>query len=183
MPGRYGEHFDQLPLLVAYAQPPLVPGLVGFRPAPTILGGDCINSAVSGDRHGRRGPPSTSLLITAGKDVDADPGLRWGRLCVGMTIPLLAEGHRKWRLVSGTLPDGPARIESQPRRHSDAGMRDRSGAGTAGLNGQRSPVILSHSRTNWVCVLRNASQSVGASTLNSVIGMPPAGGGTSARGE
>jgi hypothetical protein len=52
-----------------------------------------------------------------------------------------------------------------------------------GPNGQRSPVILSHSRTNWVCVLRNASQSVGTSTLNSVIGMPPAGGGTSTRGE
>jgi hypothetical protein len=35
------------------------------------------------------GPPSTSLLITAGKDVDA-----------GMTIPPPPEGHRQRRLVS-----------------------------------------------------------------------------------
>ena len=45
------------------------------------------------------GPPSTSLLITAGKDVDADPGLRSGKACVGMTISLPPEGHRKGRLV------------------------------------------------------------------------------------
>ena len=57
------------------------------------------------------------------------------------------------------------------------------GYSPARLSDQRSPVILSHSRANCVCVLRNASQSVGASTLKSVIGMPPAGGGTSARGE
>jgi di/tricarboxylate transporter len=48
---------------------------------------------------------------------------------------------------------------------------------------QRIPVILSHSRTYWVCVFRKLSQSVGANTLNSVIGMPPDGGGTSLRGE
>ena len=65
-----------------------------------------------------------------------------------------------------------------------AGAHDRAwDASVTNLSDQRRPVILSHSRTNSVCVFRNASQSVGARIFICVIGMPPAGGGTSARGE
>ena len=45
------------------------------------------------------GLPSTSLLITAGKDVDADPGLRSGQALRRHDDSPPPEGHRRGRLV------------------------------------------------------------------------------------